>query len=1178
MLEYVTRSEFGALEATINSLEVQTQTVLDNEGSYITEREMDAGLDLLSRTVGSSAAAVNKTVPRINKIQQTLNQLAIRFRSYASNEQALADSVYVLPGSGEKDAMANASGEPSALNPFILDDDTRLTDAREPTAHVTTHQLGGTDELSHDGLADVGFYNHIQLDSIVESLQLLAGIQSDSIASNEINISSASNEIDVLQNRDLDSIPDGLINAKTTIAEKARIVTETILDALTGATSPSAANTYMTADETSALYQVIGSYVTMAYLNQIDTNLIPDGSGLRDLGSATKPWRELFLSGNSIILGDITLSTIDGELAIDGQKVVRFDTVADEITVHPDVVVGKTHAEILHDWDYIRSQTVDNLPLATTMYNFVAHHATSTDHDSRYLIKNIDLAPINVALISQIEAGNYDIPWSSLTSVPELASANFKGTVPTFLSLPTTGNANGDVYVVQVNPDNSSLASLYLVVEQSSTNRDIRYRAIYNPSLITHNSMPGREASDAHPQYMTETDVGDYLAQPGVYESIKLDIGISGTGSLFSSLLQTRLDRSYNHANEVGNPHNTTAEDTGAIRDQNGIIKSYHLSVGTGINQLNSDDLVAAGFEGTDYKFKTTQDVADLSLAKAHAQDASVHLSASEVNQLTLGADNTLHYHADDRDLDNSTGNLDARTRLGFLEEAVGALPSIQQLELYIHNEHHDLADHSDTNTTGLQLDELVTNHNTFSSAHNKAFTTQGGDNGTSTEVARGNHKHDSRYLRLTDYTKLALPGSPQTVDWTNLINIPQTVGNTRVVANLSALAATTPLSLGEQVIVTDYNGSNQWGVYIATGTSVGEFSLISAEDMGILYAGVSHDHDADYMPLDGAGMTGAVESVINNFFGTPHANLNIPTDAEQTAWDFHINTTFPQHAADTDLHMSAGTLSDITANTDHRGVAHLSPAEVTSLTTALPTTIFGSSYAVSGNTRTLESHLEIALAAVSDITDIPGWPTGETSQTFTDLFSHDHDIQYSALGHTHTANQITDLDAAIGTGVGGLGYFKEADVNTWLSGKTTTDLAEGVNKYLTLGNLRDISAFTNLEDHAANVIGDSKHLTDGQYNALTSGLASRTDLHSHEGYHYRQDGSIQIGLTRTSITNPATVGTAGMIGTESFKVTGGAPANNAVSGQEGEIRIGSGSIFIYSSGSWYESPLSLMA
>ena len=104
------------------------------------------------------------------------------------------------------------------------------------------------------------------------------------------------------------------------------------------------------------------------------------------------------------------------------------------------------------------------------------------------------------------------------------------------------------------------------------------------------------------------------------------------------------------------------------------------------------------------------------------------------------------------------------------------------------------------------------------------------------------------------------------------------------------------------------------------------------------------------------------------------------------------------------------------------------------------------------------------------------------------------------------------------------------------------------------------------------------KHLTDGQRNALTSGLASRTDLHSHEGYHYVQDSDITLGLTRTSLVDPTMQGTAGMIGTKALKITGGAPANNGVSGEEGEIRVGNGKLFIYMSGAWYESTLSLMS
>ena len=376
----------------------------------------------------------------------------------------------------------------------------------------------------------------------------------------------------------------------------------------------------------------------MAYLSAIDTDLVPDASGVRDLGSVTHPWKELFLTGNTIYLGGITLSTIDGELAVNGQKVVRFDTVSDEIAMHPNVVDGKAHADTAHDWDYIRSNTGDTLPDATTLNDFITDHSNSGDHDVRYLLRNVDLDPSNVALITQLENGSfYQIPWSSLTNVPTLANAQFKGTISNYNLLPLSGTTNGDVYFIYNSVTDPNLAAAFVVVNDGATNRSDMYKPVYDTAEIEHNELGGRLANDAHPQYMTETDVGDYLNEPGVINNIKTNLGISGTGSLLSSTQENRLNSSYNHASEVGNPHYTTAEQTGAIRDANEKVKAYHLDLGTGVNEINSDDLVVSGFEGSEYKFTTSTDRSRLSTAWNHSTNNAIHLDAAEKTDLLSG-------------------------------------------------------------------------------------------------------------------------------------------------------------------------------------------------------------------------------------------------------------------------------------------------------------------------------------------------------------------------------------------------------------------------------------------------------------------------------------------------------------------------------------------------------------
>ncbi|MCL6566121.1 MAG: hypothetical protein K6U09_06830 [Acidobacteriia bacterium] len=52
------------------------------------------------------------------------------------------------PTAGEKAALAGTAGVPSATNRYVTDADPRNSNARTPTAHASTHQHGGTDEVA----------------------------------------------------------------------------------------------------------------------------------------------------------------------------------------------------------------------------------------------------------------------------------------------------------------------------------------------------------------------------------------------------------------------------------------------------------------------------------------------------------------------------------------------------------------------------------------------------------------------------------------------------------------------------------------------------------------------------------------------------------------------------------------------------------------------------------------------------------------------------------------------------------------------------------------------------------------------------------------------------------------------------------------------------------------------
>lgn len=57
------------------------------------------------------------------------------------------------PSAGEKAALAGTSGTPGVGNEYVTDDDPRNSNARTPTAHATSHQNSGADEISVVGLS-----------------------------------------------------------------------------------------------------------------------------------------------------------------------------------------------------------------------------------------------------------------------------------------------------------------------------------------------------------------------------------------------------------------------------------------------------------------------------------------------------------------------------------------------------------------------------------------------------------------------------------------------------------------------------------------------------------------------------------------------------------------------------------------------------------------------------------------------------------------------------------------------------------------------------------------------------------------------------------------------------------------------------------------------------------------
>jgi hypothetical protein len=72
--------------------------------------------------------------------------------------------------------------------------------------------------------------------------------------------------------------------------------------------------------------------------NNIESHLIPATANTYDLGTAAKPWRTLYVSSNTIVVGNVNLSTANGTLFV-GPNAVLTGTIADGSTV----IAGNTN-------------------------------------------------------------------------------------------------------------------------------------------------------------------------------------------------------------------------------------------------------------------------------------------------------------------------------------------------------------------------------------------------------------------------------------------------------------------------------------------------------------------------------------------------------------------------------------------------------------------------------------------------------------------------------------------------------------------------------------------------------------------------------------------------------------------------------------------------------------------
>jgi hypothetical protein len=130
-------------------------------------------------------------------------------------------------------------------------------------------------------------------------------------------------------------------------------------------------------------------------------DLIPDTSNLQSIGSSAFPIKELYISGSTIYLGQINLSVENGELNIDGNKVITELNADENLTDYLTITTASS--------TYATKTELNQIDLSSTIQTASAAAVT-------YLV---DSAPGTLDTLNELSAALNDDPnfYSTIASV-----------------------------------------------------------------------------------------------------------------------------------------------------------------------------------------------------------------------------------------------------------------------------------------------------------------------------------------------------------------------------------------------------------------------------------------------------------------------------------------------------------------------------------------------------------------------------------------------------------------------------------------------------------------------------------------------------------------------------------------------------------------------------------------
>lgn len=143
----------------------------------------------------------------------------------------------------------------------------------------------------------------------------------------------------------------------------------------------------------------------------VSSNLIPTLTDTYSLGNATNRWKDLFVAGNSIYLGNLVLSDTDGQLAVNGATVASSaDTMTNKgvaVTNWNTIVEMGFYTVNLNSWSGTIGTPLDSQVFVGTLEVIVS----STDTDTSITQNFYPGAQMSDAAV-QFTRSNWNTSWT----------------------------------------------------------------------------------------------------------------------------------------------------------------------------------------------------------------------------------------------------------------------------------------------------------------------------------------------------------------------------------------------------------------------------------------------------------------------------------------------------------------------------------------------------------------------------------------------------------------------------------------------------------------------------------------------------------------------------------------------------------------------------------------------